>query len=311
MNITPSNNSFLIGYNKKFLKLKKLYDDQKLPNKIIFSGNSGIGKSTFAYHLTNYILSKDEENKYNYHNNMISKNSRAFNLVLNNSHPNFYLITNHNDKKNIAISRVREMINFTNKSSFNNGCKIILIDNVEFLNINSVNALLKTIEEPNDKVFFFLIHNSKINILDTIKSRCIKFNFFLEGEDKISVIKNICGQDFYENLNADFKNSYNTPGDIFKIYHCFKSNNIDEDIIVDDFLKLVINEKLYKKDTFIKDNLSFFLELYFNKLFINYKSKTKIYNLYKYFLLKISDCNKYNLDIENVMIEFSGSVLNE
>ena len=60
MNITPSNNSLLIGYNKKFLKFKKLYDDQKLPNRIIFSGNSGIGKSTFAYHLTNYILSKNE-----------------------------------------------------------------------------------------------------------------------------------------------------------------------------------------------------------------------------------------------------------
>ena len=33
--------------------------------------------------------------------------------------------------------------------------KIILINNIEYLNINSINALLKIIEEPNNKIFFF------------------------------------------------------------------------------------------------------------------------------------------------------------
>ena len=28
-----------------------------------------------------------------------------------------------------------------------------------------------------------------------------------------------------------------------------------------------------------------------------------------YFLLKINDCNKYNLDIENVLLEFNGKLL--
>jgi hypothetical protein len=36
MNITPSNNSTLIGYNEIFLNLKKLYVNAQLPNKIIF-----------------------------------------------------------------------------------------------------------------------------------------------------------------------------------------------------------------------------------------------------------------------------------
>ena len=71
MNIGPSNNSTLIGYNKIFLNLKNLYDKNLLPNKIIFSGNSGIGKSTFAYHLANYIFSKREDNKYDTKENLI------------------------------------------------------------------------------------------------------------------------------------------------------------------------------------------------------------------------------------------------
>ena len=60
------------------------------------------------------------------------------------------------------------MIDYTNKSSFNSLAKFILIDNVEKLNKNSVNALLKLIEEPNDNVFFILIHNSNRKILETL-----------------------------------------------------------------------------------------------------------------------------------------------
>ena len=311
MNIAPSNNSTLIGYNQIFLNLKNLYDKNLLPNKMIFSGSSGIGKSTFAYHLANYIFSKKEDNRYDTKENLILQKNRSYNLILNNSHPNFFLISNDDDKRNIQISKIREMISFTNKSSFNGDSKIILIDNVEFLNINSINALLKVIEEPNDKIFFLLIHNSKTKILDTLNSRCIKFNFYLKNEDKLKIINKISNSDFYNDLNNDFKNNYNSPGDIISLYNFFKNNNIDLKVSIDDFLKLIIEKRLYKKDLFIKDKLSFFIELYFNKKLIYLKSKDKIYNLYKYFLVKIHECNKYNLDIENILIELNGRLLNE
>ena len=311
MNIEPSNNSTLIGYNEIFLNLKNLYDKNLLPNKIIFSGNSGIGKSTFSYHLANYIFSKNEDNKYNIKENLILQNNRSYNLILNNSHPNFFLISNDDEKKNIQISKIREMINFTNKSSFDGYSKIILIDNVEFLSINSINALLKVIEEPNEKIFFFLIHNNKTKILDTLNSRCIKFNFYLKDEYKLKIINKITNSNFYNDLNKDFKNNYNSPGDILSLYNFFKNNSIEFNISIDDFLKLIIEKKLYKKDLLIKDKLSFFVELYFSKKLIYFNPKDKIYNLYKYFLSKIHECNKYNLDIENILIELNGKLLNE
>ena len=155
MNILPSNNKSLYGDKEIFSNLKELFDNSRLPNKIIFSGEKGIGKSTLAYHLTNYIFSLCEENKYDFDNNCIDVNNYSYNLILKNTHPNFFFISNDADKNNIQISKVREMINFTNKSSFNNLCKIILIDNIELLNTNSVNALLKIIEEPNNNIFFF------------------------------------------------------------------------------------------------------------------------------------------------------------
>ena len=310
MNIEPSNNICLIGYQKTFLNLKNLFDKNLLPNKIIFSGNNGIGKSTLAYHLTNYIFSKNEDNNYDSLKNLISPNNRSYKLVSNNTHPNFFLVTNEEDKKNIQISKIREMISFSNKSSFNNDYKIILINNIEYLNHNSVNALLKVIEEPNDKVLFFLIHNNNDKILNTLKSRCIKFNLYLNKEDKLNVINKILTSKYYNDLNNDFKNNYNSPGDVISLHNFFKNNNIDPNISVDDLLKLIIQKRIYKKDLYIKDNLSLLIELYFNKQ-LYLKSKAKIYYLYKYFLSKTYDCNKYNLDIESILLEFNGKLLNE
>ncbi len=310
MNLTSSNNINLYGYNKYLLNLIELFKKDSLPKKIIFSGNSGIGKCTLAYHLINYIFSINEKNKYNVEKNYIFNDNHSYNLVTKNTHPNFFLITNDDDKMNIQVSKVREMIEFSNKSSFNGECKIILIDNLEYLNTKSVNSLLKIIEEPNTNIYFFLIHNSKQPILETLKSRCIKYNLFLNYNESLSIINKLLKNDFYQNLNEDFKNYYNSPGDIIKLFNFFQNNEIDEKITIEELLNLIINKFLYKKDTYLKTNISLFIEIYFKKK-INYlTSKDKIYYFYKYFLLKISECNEYNLDLESVLIEFKGKILN-
>jgi len=310
MYLNPSNNKNLYGYKDLFLTFTNLYKNNFLPNKIIFSGNKGIGKSTFVYHLINYVFSINENNKYNLNENVILDNNNSYKLISKNIHPNFFLISNDDDKSNIQVSKIREMISFTNKSSFNNDPRIILIDNVEYLNINSINALLKVIEEPNNNLYFFLVHDSKIKILDTLNSRCIKFNFFLDSSEKDEIIKKLLDDNFYNNLNNDYRNIYNSPGDLFLLFDFFTNNEIDPSISITDLLKLIISKKLFKKDIFIKNNLTFFIELYFNKKINIFNSKDEVYSLYKYFLSKISDCNKYNLDIENVLIEFNGKIIN-
>ena len=54
------------------------------------------------------------------------------------------------------------MINNLNKSSLNDKPRFVLIDNIEFLNVNSTNALLKILEEPSLNVFFILINNPEL-----------------------------------------------------------------------------------------------------------------------------------------------------
>ena len=67
----------------------------------------------------------------------------------------FFLIENNFQERDIKIEQVRNLINFLNKTSYKKNLKIIMIDNAEYLNLNSSNALLKSIEEPQDNTFFF------------------------------------------------------------------------------------------------------------------------------------------------------------
>ena len=101
-----------------------------MPNKILLSGEKGIGKSTLAYHLINFVLSQDEEQKYDYENNIINSENKSFKLIQNKSNPNFYLIDVAEDKKNIDINQIRELIINLNKSSFNKKKRFVLIDNI-------------------------------------------------------------------------------------------------------------------------------------------------------------------------------------
>ena len=179
MNLEPSTQLKLFGYKENFNHLANLFNKANLPSKIILSGPEGIGKSTFAYHFINYALSMDESDAYDIDKNEIFSTNKSFNLLNNKTHPNFFSVDLIEAKKNIEISQIRSMIEYTNKSSFNNKPRFILINNIEFLNINSANALLKVLEEPNKGVFFILIHNNSKKIKDTITSRCINFKLNL------------------------------------------------------------------------------------------------------------------------------------
>ena len=155
--MNPIDQTSLYGHQNKLLELINFYENKKLPNKVLLSGYKGIGKSTLAYHLINYILSKDEPFSYDIQKNLINTNSRTFKLIQNNSNPNFELIDIDKDKKNIDIFQIRNLIKILNKSSFNNKPRFILIDNIEYLNANSSNALLKTLEDTEGNIFFILI----------------------------------------------------------------------------------------------------------------------------------------------------------
>jgi len=308
MHIDSQSHLCLFGHNKIFNLLKDLQLNKNLPNKIILSGEKGIGKCTLAYHLINYILNKNENQKYDLDNFQINKDSTTYKTILNGSNPNLIIIDINSDKKSIDINQIRDLIINLNKSSFNTKPRFVLIDNIDFLNTNSINALLKILEEPNYNVHFILINNNK-RILPTLLSRCINFKITLTNKESLN-ITNILLENNLENLiNDDLINYYFTPGIIYNLVKFAEINKIDlSNLNLKNFLKLIIKESYYKKDPFIQSVIFHFMEFYFQK--INLSFSNKLIEKYSYFLRKISDTKNYNLDLESLFLEFEDEILN-
>ena len=308
MNLESSSQLNLFSHKEEFHKLIVLYKNNNLPNKILFSGEKGIGKCTLAYHLINYILSSNEDFSYDLDNLKIIPDNKSFKLVQNKSNPNFILVDIQEEKKNIDISQIRNLILTLNKSSFNTKPRFVLIDNIELLNINAVNALLKILEEPNDNINFILINNNK-RILPTLKSRCLNFKIQLTSKQSIEITNKILDNNYNECLNEDLVNNYSTPGEILNLINFANKNDIDLiETNLKDFIKKIIMEKLYKKNNSIKNLIYSLMELYFRK---NVSvTNIKLINSYNYFLKKIENTKTFNLDEETLFMEFEDSILN-
>ena len=308
MNLKPSTQKNLFEHNDEFTNLVNLHSKNKLPNQILLSGERGIGKCTLAYHFINYVLSLDENYSYDLNNFEINNENKSYKLTQNKTNPNLNLIDVNDDRKNIDINQIRDLISNLNKSSFNSKSRFVLIDNIDLLNINSINALLKILEEPNDNIIFILINNNK-KVLPTLKSRCLNFKISLTYVQSINIINKILNKNIFDSVSKELINFYSTPGELYKLI--IFSNEIDinlESISLREFISLIISKKYYKKESSIKNLIYSMIEYYFR---INTSiDNTKLIKFHNYFLNKINDTKKFNLDEESLFIEFEDIILN-
>ena len=158
--VNPINQLYLYGYKKYFDLFIELFKSGKLPNCTLLSGQKGIGKSTFAYHFINSIFSRDENYEYSLKNYKINELNYSYNQIINETHSNFFQIVSDNRNSQIKIDQSRNLIKFLSKTTYKKNLKVVLIDNIESLNISASNAILKSLEEPNNNTFFFLVHDN-------------------------------------------------------------------------------------------------------------------------------------------------------
>ena len=310
----PKKQLRLYGYKNYFQTFIKLFIKNMMPHSILITGPRGIGKSTFVYHIVNYLLSLDEDKKYSINNFLINNENSSFNLINNYTHPNFFLVENQLLSSDIKIEQIRKLNQFINKSTYSRNLKIIMIDNAENLNLNASNALLKSLEEPPKNTFFFLIHNSGSKILDTIKSRCVEFKIFFNENEKKNIFKNLINlhdnnletYDVLENLYFD------TPGNSLR-YLVTLSNSNEKNLkntlsIIFFFIEKLKSEKKYENLPY----LSFFIEKFYNELILKQNRNLNVSFLnYKKILYQINNMKKFNLDKTNTSIWLKDILINE
>ena len=182
-----------------------------------------------------------------------------------------------------------------------------MINNLELMNLNSSNALLRTLEEPNDNIYFILINNSQ-KILPTIKSRCLNFNIILTQKEIKDIFSKITNQNIDDFFNENIITHYFTTGDFIKFYNFSIENDIDlSNISLKDLLLKIIDENHYKKETLDINLIYTLIQMYF---LTNIKI-TKNYEFYTKFLHAIANIKKFNLDIESLFIQFRHQLKND
>jgi DNA polymerase-3 subunit delta' len=153
-----------------------------------------------------------------------------------------------------------------------------------------------------------LINNNK-KILSTLLSRCINFKISLTNKENLEIANKLLDKDLNEIINEDLISYYLTPGNIYNLVKFGTDNGYDlKNFKLKEFLKIIIENNHYKKDYLFKYLIFDFIEFYFSK--INSSMSLKIYDKYNYFLKRISDTKKFNLDEESLFIEFEDKILN-
>ena len=193
------------------------------------------------------------------------------------------------------------------KSSIDNSKRFIIFDDVECLNVNCVNALLKTIEEPSDINYFIIINNQTQKILDTLKSRSIEIRFFLNKNEKINIIEKLA-LNFKIDKKINLNNSTLTPGMYLKFNKIVTEEKIDLDMSLITNIEKLLKLNKVKKDI---DYFNFAIHL-INQYYFN-KSKNRL-NIENYndsrinIIKKLHESNKLNLNQANLISELENHI---
>ena len=285
----------LYELSDNFNLLKSLYESNKLPKVTMLSGLKGIGKSTLINHLIFYIF--DNEN-YDIQNFKLHVKSPFYKQFKENVSPNVIYL-NGSDFENIKILDIRNLKKKLLQTSINKKKRYIILDDIEVFNINSLNALLKVIEEPNESNYFFLINNNTKILLETIKSRCIEIKILLNELQKKNIISSLLE---YHNQESyiDFDLARTSPGNFLRYNYIFRKIKIDFQNNFLSNLIILLNEYKKNKNFFYINLIKFYIDYHFENL-NKQRSSINIEELNK----KISILNnleiffKYNLNQNN------------
>ena len=253
--LNPINNFQLIGLENYFGILKDLLIKDKLPQVLMLTGKKGIGKFTLINHILHYYYDKSnyDEKQNKFINSSFNKQFKS------NLFPNIIFLNSETDK--VKIEDIRKLKTDLSKRPILDNKRFIILDNIETYNLNSLNALLRIIEEPGEQNYFILINNESQNLLETIKSRCLEMKVILTEKNRIEIISALVDV-FKDEIFLDKDILKVSPGNFLKFNYFFNEKKLDISKSLISNFKIVLNLYKKEKNIFYKDFLLFFADYY-------------------------------------------------
>lgn len=138
---------------------------------LLFYGKEGCGKNDFVHHFVAWVLCLDKQK------NAPCGKCSSCQWLKSDTHPNYVYISNDEESKKtnnpIKIEKIRDLLPFVQQTV--DGWRVVVIQPADALNTASANALLKTLEEPGERVLIILITQHFLKLPATIRSRVQRY----------------------------------------------------------------------------------------------------------------------------------------
>ena len=138
-----------------------------LHHAYLFTGPTGVGRRTLALRFAQAINCQDPPTP-----GQFCGACRACRGIAAQAHPDLVVVAAETVGGTLKIDQVRELGRFLSLAPYEAGRRIALLLRFEEAQRHAANALLKTLEEPSDRVVLMLTAESPDLLPETILSRC-------------------------------------------------------------------------------------------------------------------------------------------
>src|ERR1043165_1028284 len=179
--------SNLIGNDEAKDTLRRLLSNGRLPGSLLFTGEAGVGKKLFALELAKTLNCRNRQGVE------ACDECSSCKRISRSTFPPFgdddedkarMVWSEHADvamvrpyKQIIRVGPIRELEREANFRPFEGAARVFIIEDADYMNEQSANALLKTLEEPPPTTHLILTTTNPTALLATIRSRCQVIRF--------------------------------------------------------------------------------------------------------------------------------------
>ncbi len=153
----------------------------RLHHAFLFCGPRGVGKQAFAFAVVKALCCTSATVDF-------CGACRSCRLVDSGNHADVWSLARAENKRDIPIDDVREMIRRLAVAPIEGAVRALVIEEAERLNHYAQNCLLKTLEEPPAGTHIFLLSANPSGLTDTIRSRSQRIHFAPLAPDKLAQI---------------------------------------------------------------------------------------------------------------------------
>lgn len=149
-----------------FEQLIGSYQSGRGHHALLIQALPGMGDDALIYAITRFLMCQQPEGHKS------CGKCRGCQLMQAGTHPDYYLLEPEKGKSTLGIDAVRDVSEKLYEHARLGGAKVVWLNDAAQLTEAAANALLKTLEEPPEKTWFFLSCREPGRLLATLRSRC-------------------------------------------------------------------------------------------------------------------------------------------